>query len=298
MNSFLLAAHGPHLSADFREAIALSRSLKLSGLEWPARSASPDLTQLSASGQREVRHLVQSNGLSFVSLRVDLGQKGLSPKTDIDYRIDHLDAAAKAAVGLGVTTLCVELGRLPAAPRVVKATQEVTEAMAGLLIIPKKDNDQPAQPITPVPVDEKLLAHWQHALGAVAELADRFGVQMAFSSSLSSFAALHQLIPSLKCPWFSIDFDTAAAARDEWDLDEIFSQLGPLIRSVRARDTLLGEGGRSRTVPIGQGAVDWNDVTSHLAQTDYHGPITIDASELQETRAAIAQGIGRLTLLQ
>ena len=62
---------------------------------------------------------------------------------------------------------------------------------------------------------------------------------------------------------------------DEWNLDEIFSRVGSLIRHVRARDAILGGDRRTKPAAIGQGSVDWTGLISRLDHAGFRQWMTI-----------------------
>jgi sugar phosphate isomerase/epimerase len=92
------------------------------------------------------------------------------------------------------------------------------------------------------------------------------------------------------CPWFGVDFDPVAILRDEWDADEVFSAVGPLIRHVRGRDAVAGAEHRTRPAIIGQGDTDWPGLLARLDEAGYHGWITIDPIDLPDRTAAAQAG--------
>jgi len=61
-------------------------------------------------------------------------------------------------------------------------------------------------------------------MGELGGIADRYNMVVAFRTSLASFAAIHEALRRVHCPWFGVDFDPAAAVGDAWPVDEIFSR--------------------------------------------------------------------------
>ena len=86
-------------------------------------------------------------------------------------------------------------------------------------------------------------------------------------------------------------------SRDEWELDEIFSRCGPLIRHVRGRDAIKGDAGRTKVVAIGQGNVDWGAVLANLDAAGFSGWLTIDTTDLANRSLAAQEGRKKLQLL-
>ena len=82
--------------------------------------------------------------------------------------------------------------------------------------------------------------------------------------------------------------------RDEWDLDEVFSNFGDLIRHVRGRDATAGPDRRTRPAVVGAGNTDWGALLADLEAAGYHGWITIDPTELTDRIGAAEAGRKRL----
>ncbi|HEX8341922.1 MAG TPA: TIM barrel protein [Tepidisphaeraceae bacterium] len=292
--TFSVPAHCIH--ADLREAIPTARSLGFAGVEFDVGATTLDLSALSTSGRRELRHLVQSHGAQLTALRGDAGPAGLGPSADVDRVLDRADQLLSLAAGLGCALVCLDLGRLPPAQRTPKPKPAVTADMAGLLILPAPaapPADTPP-PEMPTKIDPALLGHWQQALGQLGEIADRYGVVVAMSSSLSSMAALLSIVRTTACPWFGVDLDTAAARRDEWPVEAVFDEVGNGFRHVRLRDLVLGDASRSKPAVIGRGDVAWRTLFELLDGAGYHGPLAIDSADLPEPRAAAVAGLKQL----
>jgi sugar phosphate isomerase/epimerase len=271
------------------------RALGFDGLElaWPSRQI--DLLQLSGSGRRELLHLFGAHGMRLTSLRADVGTAGFAPGADVDRTLDKIDQILNVAAGLATPVVCIDLGRLPPAQRVARPKPKITREMAGLLILPETTaaTEPEPEPIT-TRVDPAMTNHWQQVLGHLGEISDRYGAMLALSSTLSSLAALSTALKQTSCPWFGVDFDTTAPLRDEWSIDETFDELGPLIRHVRARDAIKGEDRRTKPAIVGRGDVAWRDVFQLLDDAGYHGPVTIDPTDLADPRPAAVAGLKQL----
>lgn len=271
-------------STDPRIACEQSRRAGFAGILLDAFSAHLDVTALSQTGRRELRHLLVSSDQQLVGLRVDVGQKGFGLGADVDRLLSQFGKVMEVAKGLGAPLLCVEAGPLPEPARESKPKPRVTAEQAGLIIIPElkeasaSKETEPAR-AGPVPA---ALSHVDDALAALGALADRIGVTLAFRSELSSFAAIERALLAANCPWFGVDLDPVAILSDEWSSDEVFSRLGSLIRHVRARDAVVGSDRRTRPAIIGQGSTDWRQFLQSLEAAGYANWLTIDSLELPD----------------
>src|SRR5205814_2420873 len=134
------------------------------------------------------------------------------------------------------------------------------------------------------------------ALAEIGQRADRYGLMVAFRSDLSGFAALERALRRADCPMFGVDLCPVAMLRDEWEMDQIFSRVGMLIRHVRARDAVRGEAHRTQAAVIGRGNVNWGELLARLDEVGYHSWVTLDPIDLPDrTGAAVAGGGDLLT---
>ena len=280
------------LSDDPRSAPRIARQLDFAGLLYDAFSPRLDMTRLAASGQREFRHVLAADNRELVGLRIDVG-KGFGPGADVDRIVTNLGRVMEAAAGLQAPLVCIDAGSLPPPERQEKPKPKITPEQAGLIILPTLEA-APAPESTdldriPPRLDPAFAVQVDAALREVGKLADRFSVHVAFRSELSSFAAIERALLSAACPWFGVDLDPVAILRDEWDMDEVFSRLGTLVRHVCVRDASKGADRRTKPLPVGAGDVNWKELLADLDQTGYQGWLTVDPLELPDRLAAAAQ---------
>lgn len=225
-----------------RKVPQLARAAGFIGILLDAFWSHFDVTALSQTGRRELRHLITSQNQQLVGICTDLGGKGLGPSADADRLLWQLDQIMESAAGLQSPLVCLDLGPLPAPPRQAAPKPQITPEQAGLIIIPTLTAAPAPESTTlsaiPSQVDPVFTSQVDGVLADLGRRADRYGVRLAFRSELSSFAALERALHQAACPWFGLDLDPAAVLRDEWSLDEIFSRLGPHLFHVRARDAI------------------------------------------------------------
>ena len=279
------------LAGDVRAAADAAGVAGFRGVQLDAFSSTLDVTELSQTGRRELRHVLSSSDQQLIGLRVDVGPKGFGPGADVDRLLSQFQRVMEAGKGLGAPLLCVEVGPLPEPPRAAKPQATISSQQAGLIIIPEMPAAaSPGQPSGPA-ADPGLLAQVDTALTELGSRADRIGVTLAFRSDLASFAALERALAAAHCPWFGVDLDPVAILRDEWDRDAIFSRLGPAIRHVRARDAVVGADRRTRPALIGRGSTNWGELLAALDAAGYHGWVTVDPLELPDRAAAAGAGL-------
>jgi sugar phosphate isomerase/epimerase len=284
------------LSTDPREAAARARPLGFAGLEFDAYTPQVSLPDLSQSGRREFRHVLSSQDQELIALRADLGNEGFGPGADVDRALARLDRAMEAAAGVSTPLVCVDLGPLPEPARAAPPRPKVDPAAAGLIIIPTAAEIQAAaQPEPEVKGDPAFESAVDSALAELGRRADRYGAIVAFRADLASFAALDRALGAADCPWFGVDLDPVAILRDRWDIDEVFSRLGPLVRHVRARDAVAGQDQRTKPAPIGGGHTNWEQLLTLLDEAAYTGWLCVDPLELPDRVTGARQAVKHLT---
>ena len=290
---FPLAVVAAAVSQDPRLAPARSREAGFAGLLFDAYSPSLNVPDLSDSGRREFRHLLSAQDQRLVALRWDAGPKGIGPGADVDQVIERLDRVMEAAAGLMTPLVCADLGPLPEPPPDVKPKPKVTPGMAGLILLPTAADvaaamESEAQQSTHRPPDPAFVSQVDAALVELGRRADRYNVTVAFRTELASFAALERALTGARCPWFGVDLDPVSVLRDDWEIDEVFSRLGNVVRHVRARDAVRGADRRTKPAAVGKGNTDWGQLLANLEGAGYVGWVTVDPLELPDRVAAAA----------
>ncbi len=286
-----IAVTAASLSADPRQAAAAARKIGIRGVLFDAVSPAFSVPELSQTGRREFRHMLSASECELVGLRVDLGPKGLSPKSDVDQQLRQIDRAMEAAKGLSAPQLCVDLGPLPTPSKSQSIKPKVSPELAGLIIIPSpSDVALPEMDESQTPADVAFIAHLDPILIELGQRADRTGVMIAFRSELSSLAAVERTVLAARCPWFGIDLDPVALLRDSADYDDFFSRVGPIVQHVRSRDANAGSGHRTQPTVVGFGGVNWPHLLANLEASGFRGWITLDPVELQNRVAGAIEG--------
>jgi sugar phosphate isomerase/epimerase len=292
------AINASALSTDLRETAVLARKAGFAGLLFDAYSSALNITDLSGTGRREFRHILSAQDRQLVGLRVDLGIKGFGPGADVDRLLSQLAQVMQAASDLVCPLLCVDTGPLPEAPARPITKPRITAEQAGFILIPNFAAPEPEQPPAPPlsPAQSAFQAQVDAAMFEMGVLADRHNVAVALHSDLSSFAALERSLQAARCPWFGVNLDPVSILRDNWDCDEVFARLGPLIRHVRARDAVVGADKRTKPAAVGRGDSKWDHLLSNLDGADYHSWITLDPTELTDRPGAAVAGLKYLKM--
>ena len=285
------------LASDIREAPRIAREMGFAGLEFDTVSDSLDLTALSGSGRREVLRLLSSQDQQLIALRTDLGAKGFGPGADVDRQLSQLERAMEAAAGMSAPLLCVDVGPLPHVVAKTPPSPRIMPQHAGLILLPETSAPPAAPEPQSPPPDPQFVSQVNAAMAELGRRADRYSVILAFRTELASFASLHETLRQANCPWFGVDLDPVSVLRDSWDMDAVFSAVGPLVRHVRGRDAIAGADHRTKLAVLGKGSVDWPAILSNLDQAGYQGWIAIDPVDLTDRTVAAMAGLKYLRSL-
>jgi sugar phosphate isomerase/epimerase len=289
MSERLMGVVASALGNDPRRIPVAARTLGFDGLQFDVFGAGLDLAEMSASGRREFLRILAGQDQQLLSLRAGIGTRGLGAGADIDRILSKARRALETSKALGCGVMCLDLGALPAAPRTAKPKAKVTQEMAGLILLPEMK--QEPEVVAEERVDHEAISQCDAAMIELGKLADQVGVIVAMRSELSSFAALDRAIMAAQCPWFAVDLDPVAMLADEWNADEIFSRLGNLVRHVRVRDAIKGQGGRTQPAMVGKGNVNWEELAQRLDDAGYNGPLTVDPTDLTDRAAGAKAGV-------
>jgi hypothetical protein len=294
----MYAVNASALSNDPREAVTQARMLDFAGVLFDAFSTTLNVTDLSATGRRDFRHVLSAQDRQLVGFRVDVGVKGFGPGADVDRLLSQFDKVLEASAAMSSPLVCVDLGPLPPAPAAAKVKPKVTPEQAGLILLPTFSAPEPdaPPPAPPTPAEIAFASQVDSALVELGALADRYRVTLALHSDLSSFASLERALAAVRCPWFGVNLDPVSLLRDEWAMDEVFSRLGPSIRHVRGREAVAGADKRTKPASIGRGDTKWDHLLDNLKHLDYRGWISLDPTELADRRSAAVAGLKYLRL--
>jgi sugar phosphate isomerase/epimerase len=277
------------LSSDLPTALSSARQAELAGVVIDP-VVFPDIVHASQTGLREILHLFSRFEQRVIGVDVRLAMGGLSPdarNADLEREIDRMDRAMQVARILRSPLVLCDLGPLPPAPMETASVPSISPAQLGKLILPEP---AAAAPVRSLPRDLPFETNVETALREVGMRADRLGVMVAFRATLGSFASLQAALRRVECPWFGVDLDPLAMLADEWSADAVFSALGSRLLHVRARDGTKGSGNRVAPAEIGQGQIDWAELSSLCRDADFRGAVSIDAIDLPDRRASTLRG--------
>lgn len=237
-----------------RQALLKAAELGVAGVQVNAiGELAPD--NLSATGRRELVHLVKSLGLTLTALGFPT-RHGYNTADGLDGRI----AAAQK-----VLTLSYELR----APIVTGAIGRVPE-----------DATHPARQILTAAMTE------------VARHAERVGAVFAAETGPESGATLRRFIDSLGSPGIRANLDPANLLVKGYDPIQAVRDLHDAIVHAHARDAAREAGGElGREVTPGDGDLDWTEYLGALEEVGYRGWHVIEREQTDNPEREVARAV-------
>jgi sugar phosphate isomerase/epimerase len=254
MSGFRLAVAIPSLNEPFRQAVKRLRDWGVQGAEWDATGdLAPD--QLSQSGRRELRHLLQAHDLTAAGIRVPL-RAGLDQPEGLEARMDLLRQALQLAYDVGSRIVLVDPGTLP------------------------EDSESPQY---------EMLADVLETLGRYGE---RVGSVLALETGPTSPAVWRQLLDRLQSEGLGILLDPATLIAHGYSPEEVVGQLHPYLRYVQAREARRGSREHpAQETALGHGHVDWIGLTNALRDAEYRGWLSLKRQPSLTARRDLEEGL-------
>jgi sugar phosphate isomerase/epimerase len=197
--------------------------------------------RLSATGRRELRHLLRTVELALVAISLPT-RRPFDTTDQLDDRIRRADAGFALAYELGTSLVLVRAGALP-----------------------QTDDASRREIFT----------------GALAELggrAEHRGVRLAVETGSESGKELNSFLDALGIPSLAVSIDPASGLQANTDPVASVRELAAWVTHAYAGDA-TGSGSAAGINPRGfgypGGALDWAEYLGALEEVGYHGFLTI-----------------------
>ncbi|MEX0867514.1 MAG: sugar phosphate isomerase/epimerase family protein [Pirellulales bacterium] len=246
------------LRLPLRKALHTAAQLGATAIEIDARD---DLrpADLSETAARQFRKLLKDLNLKLAAVRFRT-RRGYDVADDLDRRITATKQAMNMAYALGSSVVINQIGPIPEPP----AAGEVNDA-------------------------------WTRMTEAVVDMArygDRAGAFLTAGTGTESGTRMVEFIQSLPAGALRVNFDPGQLIVNGFSAAEAVRELGPYIAHVHANDAVrdLAQG-RGLNVPLGRGAVDYEDLLAHLENHEYRGYLTITRDGADDPVGEIGQAV-------
>ena len=194
---------------------------------------------LSKTGRRDFRKLVNSLGLEVSALCGDFGD-GYTDPVHVSEVMDKTKAVLDLSADLQVPIVTTHIG-----------------------VIPEDPND-PAWSVM------------KEAMTELGTYADKVGSCFATETGPESPTLMRKFIDEVDSPSLKVNYDPANLVMRGYDYLGGVGELSDLIVHTHAKDGVLNPDGSCLEVPLGEGHVKWPEYLSALAVTDYDGFFTIE----------------------
>jgi L-ribulose-5-phosphate 3-epimerase len=260
MNNFKIGIHLESLGLPLRRALAEAARLSVTGVQVDAvGELSP--SELSQSGRREFRHLLQGHNLELTALGCPL-PGGLDVAEDQQRRLDHVQKVLALSFDLGPRVAIVEAGAVPAEP----------DSPRGNLM--------------------------RESLKIVGQYGDRIGAGLALETGLESGATLAQFLRGLDSGGLGANLDPANLLEHGFDPYDSTRALQGFILHTHAKDLRGSSPSRAaQEVRLGQGDIDWMKYLGVLEEVGYRGWLTIERETGDNRLSDVAEGVAFLRRL-
>jgi sugar phosphate isomerase/epimerase len=241
----------------FKQALLIAGSLGAKSVEIDARTElRPE--ELSATGLRQVRKMLDDSGLRVASVRFAT-RRGYHVLDELDRRVAATKAAMKMAYELRAPFLVNSVGRVPA---------DVADPAFGILV---------------------------EVLGDLGRFGARTGAMLAARTGMEDGPTLAKLLSALDEGSIGVDFDPAGLIENGHSIRDAIPALGPYVRLVRARDAVRDRAqGRAVEVQLGRGSVDFPALFGELEDYAFRGNAVIERNAADDPQREIAQAVAYL----
>lgn len=253
MHRFRLAVATRCLELPLRTALQVAADCGAEGVQFDLRDELRP-AELSESGRRDLRHLLEELGLQVAGTTFAL-RRALADEYELDRRIAALKQAMTWSFALEARVLTVRIGRLPT-----------------------DEHSREAQTLREI-VDD------------LARYANHSGVSLAFTPARDSAADLQQIVSAIQSGPIGIDYDPAQLVMAGHDPVAALRTLHAFIHHVQLRDGLSDIDGSSAETPVGQGAVPWLEVMATLGEIEYAGWLTAIRSQGNDKAADLRRAL-------
>jgi sugar phosphate isomerase/epimerase len=206
---------------------------------------------LSQSGRREVRHLLESHNLELLALFCPL-RHGLDVAEQQEVRLDFVRQVMTLAFDLGPRLVILQAGKVPEKP------------------------------------EEPGSVRLHDALDSLARHGDRTGTRLALDTGVDAPAKLTDFLALFDTGSLGVNYNPGQLLAGGHDPYEAPRVLRARMLHVDAQDARRVSPNRSATVPVGHGDIDWLLLLGALEEVEYRGALEVLGDDVAELAAGVA----------
>ncbi len=236
-----------------KDGIATAANLGFQGIQIDATQREIAPENLSQTGRRELKRIIDLNRLCLCALGGELGV-GFANANEFDFLIKKTKEIINLALDLQTSIVTMQIGSIPT------------------------DNSS---------------IHWHAvntALSEIGQHAENYGCRLAVKASYDNYSTLKDFLKSLHTEGIKLIYDPASLMTTNLDPIKGIYELHEYIVHTNLWDTRQTEEGRQVEVPIGEGIIPVEEFASSLESTGYHGFYVINSKTMQHSIENIKKG--------
>ena len=227
-----------------KDGIKTASTLGFKGVQIDATQRDIAPENISQTGRRELRRIIDLNRLCLCALGGELGVC-FTNANEFDFIIKRTKEIINLALDLQTSIVTVQIGSIPT------------------------DNSS---------------THWHAvntALSEIGQHAENYGCRLAVKASYDSYSTLKDFLTSLYTEGIKLIYDPASLLTTNLDPINGIYELHEYIIHTNLWDTRQTEEGRQIEVPIGDGIIPVEGFVSTLESTGYHGFYVVNSKTMQ-----------------
>ena len=240
-----------------KDGIKAASTLDFQGIQIDATQREIAPENLSQTGRRELKRIIDLNRLCLCALGGELGV-GFTNHNEFDFIIKRTKEIINLALDLQTNIVTLQIGSIPT------------------------DNGT---------------THWRAvntALSEIGQHAENYGCRLAVKASYDNYSTLKDFLKSLHTDGVKLIYDPASLMITNKDPINGIYELHEYIVHTNLWDTRQTEEGRQIEVPIGDGIIPVEEFASALDSTGYYGSYVINSKTMRDPIENIKKSKGYL----
>lgn len=236
-----------------KDGISAAANLGFKGIQIDATQREITPENLSQTGRRELKRVIDVNRLYLCALGGELGV-GFTNHNEFDFIIKRTKEIINLALDLQTSIVTMQIGSIPT------------------------DNSSP---------------HWHAVNTALSEIglhAENYGCRLAVKASYGNYSILKDFLKSLHTDGVKVIYDPASLMATNLDPIKSIYELHEYIVHTNLWDTRQTEEGRQIEVPIGEGIIPVEEFVSAFDSIGYYGFYVINSKTMQDPIEGIKKG--------
>ncbi len=236
-----------------KDGIKTASTLGFKGIQIDATQRDMTPENLSGTGRRELKRIIELNRLSLCALGGELGV-GFANANEFDFLIKRTRDIINLALDLQAGIVTVQAGSIPT---------------------------------------DDSSTRWHAVNAALSEVgrhAENYGCILAVKASYDDYSTLKAFLKSLHSDGVKLIYDPASLMTNNLDPIKGIYELHEYITHTNLWDTRQTEEGRQVEVPIGDGIIPVEEFASALDSTGYYGFYVINSRAIQQPIEHIKKG--------